>query len=134
MATKNAPRVFVEIDGTETLLTNAVMMRFAIDALKEVEAPEEVVTKAEQHLAALTKKSGAPKQLSKAAIENEKLAHEVAMVMPEDTAVTTKWIMEHVNGIATSQKCVAVMNVLMNKGRVGKFYNVEGRNVGYKLL
>lgn len=90
---------------------------------------------AEKMLISITKaKAKKPEGPSKTAIENEKLAHEVAMVMPEGTAVTTKWIMEHVNGITTSQKCTKVMQVLINKGRAEKVYKVDGRNIGYKLI
>lgn len=134
MATKNAPRVMITLDGKETLLTNAVMMEFAIDALKEVEAPAEVITKAEQHLVTLTKKSSAPKVESKAAKENATLAHQVAMVMPEGEAVLTSWIMSHVDGIMTPQKCTKVMQILIDKGRVEKVEKVKGRYIGYKLV
>ena len=77
------------------------------------------------------KKAATP---SKAALENEKLAHDVAMIMPENEVVLTSWIMEHVNGIATPQKCTKVMAVLIAKNRVEKIAKVKGKYVGYKLI
>ena len=134
MATKNAPRVMITIDGEEVLLTNAIMMDFAIKALRETDAPDAVIAKAEQHLAQITKKTASTEQvISKAALENERLAHEVAKVMPEGEVVLTSWIMEHVNGIMTPQKCVKVMQVLIDKKRVVKVPKVQGRYTGYKL-
>lgn len=134
MATKNAPRVMITIDGEETLLTNAIMMERAIAALREVGECAEVIAKAEQHLAQLTKKGNAPKAASKTAIENERLAHEVAKIMPEGEPVLTSWIMGHVQGIMTPQKCTKVMQVLIEKGRVTKVAKVEGRYTGYQLV
>lgn len=77
------------------------------------------------------KKAATP---SKAALENEKLAHDVAMIMPENEVVLTSWIMEHVAGIATPQKCTKVMAVLIEKNRVEKIAKVKGKYVGYKLI
>lgn len=135
MATKNAPRVMINLNGEEVLLTNAIMMDFAIKALRETDAPDAVITKAEQHLAQITKKTASTEKIiSKAALENERLAHEVAKVMPEGEVVLTSWIMEHVHGIMTPQKCVKVMQVLIDKERVVKVPKVQGRYTGYKLV
>ena len=71
---------------------------------------------------------------SKAALENEKLAHDVAMIMPENEIVLTSWIMERMKGIATPQKCTKVMAVLIAKNRVEKIAKVKGKYVGYKLI
>ena len=74
------------------------------------------------------------KQPSKAALENERLAHEIALVIPEGEPVLTSWIMEHCKGIATPQKATAVMRVLIEKGRVEKIPNFQKGYVGYKLI
>lgn len=134
MATKNAPRVFITIDGEETLVTNALMMEFAIRALEETNAPAEIVDKAKAHLAQLGKKSAAPKTESRAAKENKILAVRVLEWMPGDRPVLTSEIMEHVNGIMTSQKCTKVMSVLIDAGKVRRVEKVKGRYIGYELV
>ena len=134
MATKNAPRVFVTIDGEETLVTNALMMEYAVKALEQVGAPQEIVDKAKTHHAQLTKKSTAPKTESRAAKENKALATRVLQWMPSDRPVLTSEIMEHVNGIMTSQKCTKVMSVLIENGKVRKVEKVKGRYIGYELI
>ena len=67
-------------------------------------------------------------------IENARLAERVLRVMPSDEPVLTSWIMEHVSGIVTSQKCTKVMNVLIEAGKVEKVHGVKGRYIGYRLL
>jgi hypothetical protein len=134
MAIKNAPRVFITIDGEEKLVTNALMMEFAIRALEETSAPTEIVDKAKAHFEQLTKKSTAPKTESRAAKENKALAVRVLQWMPSDRPVLTSEIMEHVNGIMTPQKCTKVMGVLIEDGKVRKVEKVKGRYIGYELV
>ena len=134
MATKNAPRVFITIDGEEKLVTNALMMEFAVRALEETNAPAEIVDKAKAHLAQLGKKSMTPKTESRAAKENKVLAGRVLEWMPSDHPVLTSEIMEHVNGIMTSQKCTKVMEVLIASGHVRRVEKVKGRYIGYELV
>ena len=134
MATKNAPRVYININGEDTLVTNSLMMTFAVDALREVGAPVEIIAKAETHLAQLNKKpSGAP-TVSRAAKENAALAARVLEWMPQNEAVTARDIVEHVNGIMTSQKCTKVMQILIGAGKVRRIEKVNGRSVGYELV
>lgn len=85
-------------------------------------------------LASITKTREKSDEPSKAAKENIRLAGEVLKVMPEGEPVLTSWIMEHVNGIMTSQKCTKVMQVLISAGKVEKVEKVKGRYVGYKLV
>lgn len=134
MATKNAPRVFITLNGEETLVTNALMMEFAVRALEETDAPAEIVEKAKGHLAQLSKKSTAPKTESRAAKENKILAARVLQWMPSDRPVLTSEIMEHVNGIMTPQKCTKVMEVLISADRVRRVEKVKGRYIGYELV
>lgn len=134
MATKNAPRVFINVDGEDRLVTNALMMEFAIRALEEVDAPAEIIDKAKAHYDQLTKKSIAPKTESRAAKENKVLAGRVLEWMPDGRPVLTSEIMEHVNGIMTPQKCTKVMGVLIEAGRVKKVEKVKGRYIGYELI
>ena len=134
MAIKNAPRVFINIDGEDKLVTNALMMEFAVRALEETNAPAEIVDKARSHYEQLTKKSTAPKTESRAAKENKTLAVRVLQWMPSDHPVLTSEIMEHVNGIMTPQKCTKVMSVLIESGKVRKVEKVKGRYVGYELI
>ena len=134
MATKNAPRVFITIDGEEKLVTNALMMEFAVRALEKTDAPAEIVDKARSHYEQLTKKSTAPKAESRAAKENKVLAARVLQWMPSDRPVLTSEIMEHVNGIMTSQKCTKVMEVLISAGKARRVEKVKGRYIGYELV
>lgn len=134
MATKNAPRVYININGEDTLVTNALMMEFAVNALRETDAPSEIVDKAIAHLAQLTKKPSGTRAGSPAAKENAMLAARVLEWMPKGTAVTTADIIEHVNGIMTSQKCTKVMAILLNAGKVNRLEKVEGRYIGYELV
>ena len=134
MAIKNAPRVFINIDGEDKLVTNALMMEFAVRALEETNAPAEIVDKARSHYEQLTKKSTTPKTESRAAKENKALAVRVLQWMPSDHPVLTSEIMEHVNGIMTPQKCTKVMSVLIESGKVSKDEKVKGRYVGYELI
>lgn len=136
-------------DGSERVstmkktITRVTMIEAAIKAFELLESenllPEitllpasEYVEVAQKMLASLNKKP--EKKPSKAALDNERLAHEVALIMPEDEPVLTSWIMEHVKGITTPQKCTAVMRVLVNKGRVEKVPNFQKGYVGYKLI
>ena len=134
MATKNASRIFITIDGNEVLVTNALMMEYAVRALEQTNAPAEIIAKAEAHLAQLCKKPTAPKGESRAAKENNTLAARVLQWMPSDHPVLTSEIMKHVNGIMTSQKCTKVMAVLISAGKVEKVEKVKGRYIGYKLV
>lgn len=134
MAIKNAPRTFITVNGEETLVTNALMMEFAVNALEQVAAPQEIVDKAKAHLVQLTKKSNAPKTESRAAKENKALAAQVLAWMPSDRPVLTSDIMEHVHGILTAQKCTKVMSVLLDAGKVRRVPKVQGRYTGYELV
>lgn len=129
MAIKNAPRVFITVDGEEKLLTNALMMEFAISALREIDAPAEVVEKAIAHYAALTKKSDTPKAESKVAKDNKVLASKVYKVMPVGEPVTTSWVMQHVHDIMTVSKCSQIMAILIKDEVVTK--GKDGRHVTY---
>lgn len=84
--------------------------------------------------ASITKPREKSNEPSKAAKENIRLAGEVLKIMPEGEPVLTSWIMEHVRGIMTSQKCTKVMAVLIDAGKVEKVAKVKGRYIGYKLV
>ena len=120
--------------ATKNTITRAQVLAAVVEGDFETLMREDARDVAAKMLASITKKSTAPNKPSKAAQENERLAHEVAKVMPENEVVLTSWIMEHVNGIMTPQKCVKVMQVLIEKGRVEKVLKVQGRYTGYKLV
>lgn len=124
-------------------VTRVAMIELAVKAFELLEAENmlaeltalpasEYVEVAQKMLVSLSKKPD--KKPSKASIENSQLAHEVAMVMPEGEPVLTSWVMEHVKGITTPQKCTAIMRVLLEKGRVEKVPNFQKGYVGYKLI
>lgn len=114
-------------------ITRAEVLTAVVKGDYETLAREDAKECAAKMLASITKtrKSDEP---SKAAKENARLAGEVLKVMPEGEPVLTSWIMEHVNGIMTSQKCTKVMQVLISAGRVEKVEKVKGRYIGYKLV
>jgi hypothetical protein len=134
MAIKNAPRTFITVDGEQVLVTNALMMERAVAALKATGEPQEIIDKATTHLAQLTKKSTTPKGESPAAKENAALAAKVLAIMPEGEYLLTSDIMERVHGIMTSQKCVKVMQVLIDAGKVERVPKAKGRYIGYRLV
>lgn len=78
--------------------------------------------------ASITKPRVKPEGPTKGQLENINLAKALETAMREyGEPVTTKWITEHVNGIMTSQKAVAVCKV----ANVVRFY--EGRQCYYRL-
>lgn len=134
MATKNATRIFITVNGEEILVTNALMMEYAVQALEQTNAPSEILDKAKAHLAQLSKKSTPTKTESRAAKENKILAAKVLQWMPSDRPVLTSEIMEHVNGIMTPQKCTKVMGLLITAGKARRVEKVQGRYIGYELV
>lgn len=122
--------------ANKTTITRAEALEIAIerfnpDADKQDAEIVEVLRKMHASITKPREKSNEP---SKAAKENIRLAGEVLKVMPEGEPVLTSWIMEHVRGIMTSQKCTKVMEVLIKAGKVEKVAKVQGRYVGYKLV
>lgn len=122
------------------IVTRAEALEATIALVKQVATEDdahnwseiaEVLTKMHASITKPREKSNEP---SRAAKENIRLANEVLKVMPADEPVLTSWIMEHVNGIMTSQKCTKVMAVLISAGKVEKVEKVKGRYIGYKLV
>lgn len=87
---------------------------------------------AEKWLASLEKKAAAPR-VNKTRIANEALATDVvaAMVAHADEPINAKWISEHVAGITTASKAVAVVKVAIERGELEK-YQEKGRTY-YRL-
>lgn len=121
-------------------ITRAQALEAAIALVKHVATEDdsrnwgEVAEVLDKMHASITKPREKSNEPSKAAKENIRLASEVLKVMPEGEPVLTSWIMEHVRGILTSQKCTKVMEVLIKAGKVEKVAKVQGRYVGYKLV
>ena len=92
------------------------MMTEAVKALREVGANEEIIAKAERHLAVMTKPRAKNGGVSAKRLENERLAREIFNVLPNSEPVTAKWISEHVNFVGTSQKVVAIAKVATELG------------------
>lgn len=112
-------------------VTRAEALSAAIALFPENAPEREVLSKM---LASITKPREKSNEPSKAAKENIRLAGEVLKVMPEGEPVLTSWIMEHVRGIMTPQKCTKVMAVLIEAGKVEKVAKIKGRYIGYKLV
>jgi len=121
-------------------VTRAEALELAIRLMEQVATEDDAANWADaaealrKMHASITKPREKSDEPSKAAKENIRLAGEVLKVMPADEPVLTSWIMEHVNGIMTSQKCTKVMQVLISAGKVEKVEKVKGRYVGYKLV
>ena len=115
-------------------ITRAEVLTAVVNGDYETLAREDAKECAAKMLASITKPREKSNEPSKAAKENIRLAAEVLEVMPADEPVLTSWIMNHVNGIMTSQKCTKVMEVLIKAGRVERVEKVKGRYIGYKLV
>lgn len=110
-------------------MTRAQALATAITIVREYEGESDLTAVLEKMYAQITKprkKSDAP---SKARILNESLAEKCYDAMADHENVTTKWLIEHVNGIMTPQKCTAVMRILLDDGRAVR--NKEGKTVTY---
>ena len=110
-------------------MTRAQALVFAMEVIEDHEGECEalgVLRKMHEQITKPRKKSGAP---SKARILNEGLAAKCYEAMEGQENVTTKWLMEHVNGLLTPQKTTAVMKILVDNGQVVK--NREGKAVTY---
>lgn len=115
-------------------ITRAEVLTAVVKGDYETLAREDAREVAAKMLASITKPREKSNEPSKAAKENVRLAGEVLKVMPDGEPVLTSWIMDHVNGIMTPQKCTKVMAVLIDAGKVEKVAKVKGRYIGYKLV
>lgn len=86
----------------------------------------EVLTKMHAQITKPRKKSDTP---SKARILNEALAAKCYDAMEGQENVSSKWLIEHVNGLMTPQKTTAVMRILIDEGKVIR--NKEGKTITY---
>lgn len=77
---------------------------------------------AEKWLVALDKKASAPK-VNKTRLANEQLVEAVvsAMTAHADEQINAKWLSEHVNGITSPSKAVAVVRVGIELGKLVRF-------------
>lgn len=111
----------------EKKMTRKEALEIAIAAV-DGEA-KEVLEKMYAQVTKPRKKSDAP---TKTQILNMNLAEACyAAISEKGEAVTSKWIIEHVNGLLTPQKCTAVMRLLVNDGRVTKAK--DGKVVTYTI-
>ena len=112
----------------EKKMTRLEALNVAIACVEHEEAREVLVKMAEQ-LAKPRKKAEGP---SKARRDNERLAAEmVEAIEAYGDRVTPKWVTEHVKGIMTPQKAVAVARVAEELGAIVK--EKEGKATYYKL-
>lgn len=116
----------------ENKMTRAQALEFAIEVVRDHEGDCEAIGVLEKMHAQVTKprkKSGAP---SKARILNESLATKCVEAMrTHGEAVTSAWLMEHVNGLMTPQKVTAVMAIAIERGEATKAK--EGKAVTYSI-
>ena len=112
---------------TKATMTRVSALDLAIARMDDAPEARDVLVKMRDSLAKPRKKSDAP---SKARVENETLAHALADAIPAGEAVTTKWVTDHVRGVLTTQKAVAVARVGVEMGLLVK--EVDGRKVSYR--
>lgn len=113
-------------------MTRAQALVFAIETIREHEGECEAIAVLEKMHAQVTKprkKSDAP---TKTQIINANLAEKCYAAMEGQENVTSKWLIEHVNGLMTPQKVTAVMKVLIESGKAIK--NKEGKTVTYSRV
>lgn len=112
---------------SEKKMTRVEALNIAIATCENEEACE-ILTKMVAQFSKPRKRAEGP---SKARILNESLATKCVAAMEGHEGVTSKWLMEHVNGLMTPQKVTAVMNVAIERGEVVK--TKEGKVVTYSL-
>lgn len=109
-----------------TGITRADALAIAIERMADMPEVAEVLRKMHASITRPRNKSNAP---SKARMDNERLAHELAAAIPAGEGVTAKWVTEHVRGVLTTQKAAAVARVGVELGLIRKV--VDGRKVTY---
>ena len=115
-----------------TTITRAQVLSAVVEGDFETLAREDAREVARKMLVSITRKSDAPKQPSKASVENKDLAQRVYAEMQPDNDYTTADIMGLVHGIMTTQKCAVVMAVLIDAGLVEKFKTKKA--IAYRLF
>ena len=108
-------------------ITRADAIAFAIKACEGNAEVVDVLTKMHAQLTAPRKKS-----VSKARLANENLAAKVRdAISANGDGVTSKWLVEHIEGIDTTQKAAAVARVAVELGYIHKC--VDGKAITYAL-
>lgn len=111
----------------EKKMTRVEALNIALETVENTEA-REVLTKMVEQLKKPHKKAEGP---SKARRDNERLAHDMAeAIATHGEKVTPKWVTEHVKGIMTPQKAVAVAKVAEELGLIAK--TKEGKATYYE--
>lgn len=114
-------------------MTRAQALEFALEILStydDARALEAypVLEKMHAQVTKPRKKSDAP---SKARLQNEALAAKCIEAMEGQEGVTSKWLIEHVDGLMTPQKATAVMKIAVESGAVIR--SKDGKTVSYSL-
>lgn len=115
----------------EKKMTRAQAIEFAIETIRNYEGDceaIEILEKMHEQITKPRKKSDAP---SKARLQNEALAAKCIAAMEGQEGVTSKWLIEHVDGLMTPQKATAVMKIAVESGAVIR--SKDGKTVSYSL-
>lgn len=110
-------------------VTRANALAAAIARFEANEPEREILEKMLAQVTKPRKKTDAP---SKTRLDNERLAREVAnaFIANGNEWQGSKWISEHVRGILTTQKAVAVCRVGMELGLINRYQ--EGKTVLFR--
>ena len=110
-------------------MTQAAALRWLID--HSVNAPEDVITKAEELYTSKTKKYDRPKTMSKERMANERLVAPIVELVknaPEDELVNATWLnnnFDHVD-VRSPQKARVIAEIAIEQGLLEK-YTHKGR-------
>lgn len=115
--------------NNNTTLTQAAALRWLIDNAQD--APQDVITKAEELYTSKTKKYDRPKTISKERMANEKLVPMFVEMMhnaPADELINATWLNDHCDhvDVRSPQKARVIAEIAIEQGLVEK-YSHKGR-------
>ena len=115
--------------NTNNTLTQAAALRWLIDNAQD--APQDVISKAEELYTSKTKKYDRPKTVSKERRMNETLVVPVVDLMknaPADELINATWINDHFDHVEvrSPQKARVIAEIAIEKGLIEK-YTHKGR-------
>ena len=113
----------------EKKVTRRMMVQAILDKNWELLATEEYQDVASRYAASMDKNASKPKEKTTARRQNERKMKEVyAAMVKKGTRVTPKWIVEHVNGIMSTQKLSwGVTKVVKEKKET--YYELTGKEL-----
>lgn len=131
--TTTRTRTYITIDGVRTLVTNRLMMEYAINALVATDAPEEIISKARDHMATIPASTG---QTPTAKINAAKAIF-LSRALEIGEEFTLKRVCEILNipdmpdGRVATNAATPIVNMLINSQKV---IRLGGRPTKYRKV